>query len=318
MEEVRSLLANGWLSPSDLGQYEGESQWQPLSSISELKLEAEPETQTPPEPASAPVMEEVPAQSSRRPRVKIQIPWRPILKGIVLVAVIGGLGYGAMLGLQKLKSDPPQFLTKIRQSIKRQEKPVPVDGSQTNRSAAVSSISNQPQTSAKTEPVSVAPTAASAVSMTNHAQAVALIDAGVIQESRLTGDSASTSRSVSPQSTKAESRRRTIATADLDPKMTPFGSYDVAMIQSIQKRWIEILNEQNVAQGRTGRVIIEFRLSYQGRASDLRTAETTSEEVLAYLCEKAIRESEPFNPWPAELRKLVKGDHRLMRFTFYY
>ncbi|HOW66924.1 MAG TPA: GYF domain-containing protein [Candidatus Paceibacterota bacterium] len=318
VEEVRSLLANGWLSPSDLGQYEGESQWQPLSSIPELKLEPESEAQPPSEPVPEPVLEEVPPKASRPRRPAVRIPWKSVLKGIVLLALIGGLGYGAVVVLQRFKSNPPQILTRIRDSMKRQEKPVAADQTKTNVSVEAISSSIQAPAVATSPTPAATPVPADVAPITNPAQAVALIDAGVIHESRPVLDTSASSSSPGTLSAKVDSRRRTIAAADLDPKMTPFGQYDVAMIQSIQKRWLEILNEQNVAQGRSGRVIIEFKLSLQGRASDLRIAETTAEEILAYLCEKAIRESEPFSPWPPDLRKLVKDDYRLMRFTFHY
>jgi outer membrane biosynthesis protein TonB len=70
--------------------------------------------------------------------------------------------------------------------------------------------------------------------------------------------------------------------------------------------------------GRTGKVVLEFRLNFLGRVSDLKVADTTGDDILAYLCQKAIQESEPFSSWPPELRKQVKSDYRSMRFTFYF
>lgn len=104
----------------------------------------------------------------------------------------------------------------------------------------------------------------------------------------------------------------------LDVKGTPFGAYDAYIIAAIQKRWYDLLDERDFARDRTGRVVLEFRLHHDGRVSDMTTSETTVGDLLAYICQKAVLDPSPFERWPSDMRRLVGGDFREVRFTFYY
>jgi len=106
--------------------------------------------------------------------------------------------------------------------------------------------------------------------------------------------------------------------SSLDVKATPFGSYDAAIIAAIQKRWFDLLEEINYAGGHTGRVVLEFRLTSDGRITHMAVAENTVGEMLCLICQRGVLDPAPYAPWPSDMRRLVQADYRDVRFTFYY
>jgi outer membrane biosynthesis protein TonB len=101
-------------------------------------------------------------------------------------------------------------------------------------------------------------------------------------------------------------------------KMTPFGSYDAMFIAAVQKRWFDILAARSYSDDRTGHVIIEFKLYKDGRIVDLKVAENDVTETLSWACQRAILDPAPYAPFPPDLKRLLGGDYREVRFTFYY
>jgi outer membrane biosynthesis protein TonB len=101
-------------------------------------------------------------------------------------------------------------------------------------------------------------------------------------------------------------------------KGTQFGSYDSKIISAVQKRWYELLDERKRAPGDTGRVIVEFRLKYDGNISELNIARREVDFVPAWICQRAIADSAPFAPWPREMRHSITASFRSVRFTFVY
>jgi hypothetical protein len=106
----------------------------------------------------------------------------------------------------------------------------------------------------------------------------------------------------------------------LDVKATPFGVYDAAIISAVQNRWYYLLDSRDFARERTGKVVLEFRLYYDGAVplAYLKVVENTVDELLCLFCKKAILDPAPYNKWPSDLRRLVGADYREVRFTFYY
>ncbi len=104
----------------------------------------------------------------------------------------------------------------------------------------------------------------------------------------------------------------------LDAIGTPFGEYDAEIVHAIQMRWDTLLAQQTFVRDRTGRVVLEFRLNYDGRITDMKVVETTVDELLTYLCQRSITEPSPYRAWPVELRRIMQEDYREVRFTFYY
>jgi hypothetical protein len=317
VEEVRSLLANGWLTASDLGQYEGQSDWRPLSTMPELNLDSTPPAETPIEVESAAAVEEPPPEVPFEPSTpRRPLPIKAILLGIGAVALIGIAAYWAPSLVRNLKTRAPMMAQKIRDSLTR-DKPA----GQTN--AALTNV-NQPNKTAvepaRTTNLATTTTGPGSASETlaSNRMAAAMLDSGVIPEPDVPSDPVLATEKLRPVVKKTAPVQRYIASAEVDPKLTPFGNYDVAMIQTIQRKWLQILNEQELVQGRTGKVILEFRLNSMGLVSDMRVSENSGDEILAILCQKAVREASPFKAWPSDLRRLVAGDLRLMKFTFHY
>ena len=105
--------------------------------------------------------------------------------------------------------------------------------------------------------------------------------------------------------------------SSLDVAATPFGAYDRKIIEAIQGRWYALIDAQRLTRG-TGKVTIQFHLNYDGRVTDFVMLENTVGELLAVLCERAIRDPAPFAPWPSDMRRLVGANYREVKFTFYY
>jgi outer membrane biosynthesis protein TonB len=105
--------------------------------------------------------------------------------------------------------------------------------------------------------------------------------------------------------------------ASLDARVTPYAAYDEAIIRAVSKRWYDIL-DATTTPTRPGQVVLEFRLHYDGRVSELRVLESEVGDVLALYCQKAISDPSPYAPWPKEMRRMLAKDSRLITFTFYY
>jgi hypothetical protein len=102
-----------------------------------------------------------------------------------------------------------------------------------------------------------------------------------------------------------------------DVKQSPFGAYDAAFIAAVQQRWYELLDSSEFAQ-RSGKVVLEFKLNYDGRITDLKMNGNEVGPILGLLCEKAISDPAPFPKWPSDMRRMVGGNFREVTFTFYY
>lgn len=112
-------------------------------------------------------------------------------------------------------------------------------------------------------------------------------------------------------------RRHSLATS-LDVKATPFGSYDQAFILAVQARWFNLLEEREYVGSQSGRVVLEFRLTQDGRITEMRVVASEVSEILSWFCQRAVLDPAPYRPFPIDLRRLMKTDYREIRFTFYY
>lgn len=102
-----------------------------------------------------------------------------------------------------------------------------------------------------------------------------------------------------------------------DVKQTPFGAYDAAFIAAVQQRWFDLLDSTQFAQ-RSGKVVLEFKLTYDGRILDLKVNGNEVGELLGLLCQRAITDPAPYPKWPSDMRRMVGGNYREVTFTFYY
>ena len=104
----------------------------------------------------------------------------------------------------------------------------------------------------------------------------------------------------------------------LDVKASPFGDYDRRLILAVQQQWYNLLAGQTFSQDSTGKVVVDFRLTYDGHILDMKVEESTVGPVLALICQRAVKDPAPFGKWPGDMRKMVGADYREVRFTFYY
>ena len=106
--------------------------------------------------------------------------------------------------------------------------------------------------------------------------------------------------------------------ASFDAVGTPFGDYDARVIAAIQQRWYDLLDEPAFARDRTGHVVVEFRMNYDGRITDMKVIESDVGDLQSYVCQAAIKDPSPYERWPSDMRRVMSGDSRVVRFTFFY
>lgn len=112
-------------------------------------------------------------------------------------------------------------------------------------------------------------------------------------------------------------RERNVVSS-LDAIGSPFGAYDAVIVAAIQERWYTLLEQRNYANDKTGKVVLEFRLNYDGRVTDMTVVEHTVDDLLCLLCQKSILDTAPFAKWPSDMRRMANADYREVRFTFFY
>jgi hypothetical protein len=117
--------------------------------------------------------------------------------------------------------------------------------------------------------------------------------------------------------TRQEGGTRQRGRVSLDVKATPFGTYDAAFIAAVQQRWYDLLDSTHFTQ-QAGKVVLEFRLTYDGRITDMRVNENEVGEMLSLLCQRAILDPAPFPRWPSDMWRMVGKNYREVLFTFYY
>ena len=111
--------------------------------------------------------------------------------------------------------------------------------------------------------------------------------------------------------------RSNIRLDSLDAKASPFGDYDLLLINAIRGAWYDLLDAQSYAADYRGKVVLRFHLHYDGRVTDLSVVESTAGPIPSSICESAIEKPKPFARFPAEMRSAV-GDIRSIQFTFFY
>jgi hypothetical protein len=111
--------------------------------------------------------------------------------------------------------------------------------------------------------------------------------------------------------------KRHFEASSLDTKSTLTGAYDTAFIAAVTQRWYDLLDSQQFALNRSGRVVLHFRLNYDGRISDMKMEETNVGETLAYVCQLAVTDPAPYLKFPSDMRHEL-GNYRDIQFTFFY
>jgi len=119
------------------------------------------------------------------------------------------------------------------------------------------------------------------------------------------------------QKVEQDGGMKTRGKLSLATKQTPFGSYDQAFIAAVQQRWYDLLETSHFTQ-QSGKVVLEFRLMYDGPITGMKMNDNDVGDLLGLLCERAILDPAPFAPWPSDMRRLIGQNYREVTFTFYY
>jgi hypothetical protein len=103
----------------------------------------------------------------------------------------------------------------------------------------------------------------------------------------------------------------------LDVTATPFGAYDAAFIEAVQECWYGILDRARFTQ-HSGKVVLEFRLTVDGRITNMRMLHNEVGELQAAFCQRAVQDPAPYARWPNDMRRVIGADYREVTFTFHY
>jgi len=120
------------------------------------------------------------------------------------------------------------------------------------------------------------------------------------------------------QKTKLDGGAQQRPDANVDTKATGFGAYDRAFIDAVSSRWYDLLDAASYDGYRSGQVVLEFNLNYDGRITEMKLVKSTVTELLTLYCQKAVLDPSPFDKWPREMRLLFNSDSRRITFTFNY
>jgi hypothetical protein len=121
-----------------------------------------------------------------------------------------------------------------------------------------------------------------------------------------------------PQMKEEGGTHRQALVPSFDVKATPFGAYDLAFIEAVTQRWYDLLDSQQFARDRNGKVMLRFHLNYDGTIADMEVLQNSVGDVLGYVCQKAVTDPAPFAAWPSDMRRMVGENYREITFTFYY
>src|SRR5687768_8467659 len=101
-----------------------------------------------------------------------------------------------------------------------------------------------------------------------------------------------------------------------DRLFTAFQAYDDKITGAINKRWMDLVDPLPRQPG--GRVVLDFKMTYDGRVEDLKVIETNLPANYVDPCRKAILDGVPYEPWPVDMRKLIGSTSRDVTLRFYY
>jgi hypothetical protein len=67
-----------------------------------------------------------------------------------------------------------------------------------------------------------------------------------------------------------------------------------------------------------GVVVLQFKLSSDGKISDLQVTKNTLDTKSATICWHAILDPAPYRSWPVDMLETISDGHREISFSFYY
>lgn len=104
----------------------------------------------------------------------------------------------------------------------------------------------------------------------------------------------------------------------LDTRGSPLGEYDARLVAIIQQHWYDLIDRHGGAPDHIGKVVVQFNLNDNGSISNAKVVESDVGDLLSYLCQAAIQDPSPFDPWPTDMKRMIDARYREVTFTFYY
>ena len=98
----------------------------------------------------------------------------------------------------------------------------------------------------------------------------------------------------------------------------PFGEYDNVVVKTVTTQWYALLDTGPAVKDRTGKVTVQFYLSFDGSVDKLAILENTAGTEQGNLSKKAIQNAAPFPRWSADMQRMIGTNSRQITFTFYY
>lgn len=111
---------------------------------------------------------------------------------------------------------------------------------------------------------------------------------------------------------------RVALSSSLDLNDERVGPYNAQLIAAVQARWISLVSLSGASRKAGGLVVLEFKLSSDGRVSDLKVLKSTVTKLQSSVCEEAISLPAPFAHWSWDKREAVGADSQVVTFTFRY
>lgn len=108
---------------------------------------------------------------------------------------------------------------------------------------------------------------------------------------------------------------KNLGVSALDVRGMAFGAYDAAIIHAIQQRWYSLLESRPTPRGK---VVVEFRMHFDGRVTDMKVNDADVGELYSLFCQKAVQDPSPYPRWPSDMRRQLQADYRDVKFTFHY
>jgi hypothetical protein len=81
-------------------------------------------------------------------------------------------------------------------------------------------------------------------------------------------------------------------------------------------KWDALLGKSR--RDHVGKVVLRFRLNYDGSITDMKVLEDDVGGGQAAFCQKAVSSSAPFPNWPPDMLRMVGANYREITYTFNY
>lgn len=106
--------------------------------------------------------------------------------------------------------------------------------------------------------------------------------------------------------------------SSLDTRRTEFGAYAAKMVAAVQQHWYDLLDKHHYSLERSGKVVLRFRLNQDGTITQMKVEDTNVGEFYTWLCQNAIQDPSPYDPWPRSVRLELGATYKEVTFTFFY